>query len=280
MSAKHTAITRSIPQLFTLLVLGGMGLLLAQDPSPAEISRTADGGETFDENTAPASLEMPILVYHHVRDFLPSESEQSREYVVTPTMFERQMQYLHDNGYTSVLIKDVTLLLEGTRPVPEKPVIITFDDGRLSQYNNALPVLTKYDMHATFFIFTNAIDANDKYLTSSHIRELDALGHEIASHTILHPYLTRASHELLVKELVESKAKLERIVAHDVVSLAYPFGLSDEAVLDETKQAGYLYGRTLSHTYEVTLGGVLELPGYIVTNDFDYFLTIMEGKAK
>lgn len=266
--------------LLVFFVCGIFVLSTRANPKNGSIEIVYKDSATTTSNPLLGTLSIPVLVYHHIRDFTPHESETSREFVVTPAMFEKQMQYLSDNGYTTILVRDVEKVLQGVLPLPEKPVVITFDDGRLSQYENALPVLTKHGMHATFFIFTNAIDANDKYLTSNQIKELDSLGHEIASHTILHPYLTRIGSELLTKELTESKAKLERIVGHEVVSLAYPFGLYDDAVLAETVATGYRYGRTLTHAYDVTTDTLLTMPGFIVTNNFDYFLAIMGGKAK
>lgn len=266
--------------LVVLLVIGIFVVSARANPKVTQDASTAKDATVVQTDTTPTSLSVPVLVYHQIREFTVNESEASREFVVTPAMFEKQIQHLSENGYTTILVRDVGKVLQGTLPLPEKPVVVTFDDGRLSQYENALPVLTKHGIHATFYIFTNAIDANDKYLTSAEIRELDTLGHEIASHTILHPYLTRVSDELLTKELVESKAKLERIVGHSVVSLAYPFGLFNEEVVDETTRAGYVYARTLAHEYNITADNLLMLPGFIVTNDFDYFLAIMEGKVK
>ena len=279
-TSTHKIFFYGTPLLLALFVVSIFVLSARANPKVTQDASTTKDTSVVESDTTPTSLSVPVLVYHHIREFTVNESEASREFVVTPAMFEKQMQYLSDNGYTGVLVKDLTTVLEGTMPLPENPVVVTFDDGRLNQYENALPVLTKYDIRATFFIFTNAVDANDKYLTSAEIRELDTFGHEIASHTILHPYLTRVDHELLVKELVESKAKLERIVGHSVVSLAYPFGLFNEAVVEETMRAGYVYARTLAHEYNITANNLLMLPGFIITNDFDYFLAIMEGKVK
>ena len=279
-TSTHKIFFYGTPLLLALFVVSIFVLSARANPKVTQDASTTKDTSVVQSDTTPTSLSVPVLVYHHIREFTVNESEASREFVVTPAMFDKQMQYLSDNGYTSMLVKDLGAVLEGTIPLPEKPVIVTFDDGRLNQYENALPVLTKHGIHATFYIFTNAIDANDKYLTSAEIRELDTLGHEIASHTILHPYLTRVSGELLTKELVESKAKLERIVGHSVVSLAYPFGLFNEAVVEETMRAGYVYARTLAHEYNITADNLLMLPGFIITNNFDYFVAVVEGNAR
>jgi peptidoglycan/xylan/chitin deacetylase (PgdA/CDA1 family) len=226
------------------------------------------------------TFSIPILVYHNIREYTPNESVANRDYVVTPAEFAKQMKYLQDEGYTTLLVRELESILNGTMELPERPVAVVFDDGKISQYENALPVLRAHTIRATFYIFTNAIDANDGYLNSDQIRELDAEGFEIASHTILHPYLTRIDHERLVKELVESKSKLERIVGHEVTSLAYPFGLYDDIVLAEVARAGYTSARGLSHAYEVSQEHLLALPGFIVTNDYSYFQAIVKGTAR
>ncbi|HET6723756.1 MAG TPA: hypothetical protein VFH07_13450, partial [Chitinophagaceae bacterium] len=88
--------------------------------------------------------EIPILCYHQLRDFRPSDSKTARDYIVPGANFQEQMKLLADSGYHSVLPDQLTDYLIYGRPLPAKPIMISFDDTRLDHYTVALPELNKY----------------------------------------------------------------------------------------------------------------------------------------
>ena len=138
-----------------------------------------------DEKTVP----VPIIMYHSVCD----KTYVSPKYIVSPAMFENDMKYLKEHGYTAVFIKDLDSFVNGKSDLPEKPVIITLDDGFLNNLTNALPILKKYGMKAVVSAVGEFTEENSKindrnpsyaYLTFDDIKSLyDSSVIEIGNHT-------------------------------------------------------------------------------------------------
>jgi peptidoglycan/xylan/chitin deacetylase (PgdA/CDA1 family) len=227
----------------------------------------------------PGKAVVPVLVYHNVRPESPAGlSSVDRQYDVTPADLREQMAYLKEQGFTPISFAALAAHLREGAPMPEKSVVISFDDGRRNQLENALPILDELGLKATFFVFTNAPDRNPNYFTWDEIRSLEAAGHEIGSHTRLHAYLTKADDETLVEELEGSQSDFEENLGHRVAAIAYPFGLSDDRVIAAASSAGFSVGRGLRHDVEVTAGGLMDVPGYIVTGNLDYLKKILAGE--
>ena len=108
-------------------------------------------------------------------------------------------------------------------------VSVTFDDGWASQYNNALPILTKYGVPATLYVFSGAINTED-YMTQAQIQAFANRGDEIASHTVTHSDLTKLSAAQLENELAQSKATLQQMFGPSAaLDFASPFGAYNAA---------------------------------------------------
>ena len=121
---------------------------------------------------APDSLRVPILVYHNVQPASDGGRVRSAELTMRPEVFAAQMQYLKDNKIPVVSLGALVDALHGKGTLPPRAVVITFDDGRVNQYVNALPVLRKHGFTATFFPFTHAMDRNARYFTWAQLREM------------------------------------------------------------------------------------------------------------
>lgn len=132
---------------------------------------------------------MPVLMYHSIH----SNPKKAGDYVITPEALERDLQYLQQQGYTTVVMSDViAYVLQGT-PLPEKPVMLTFDDGYYNNYLNAYPLLQKYQMRAVISIIVGETDKysgldenkeNYSHLTWDMINEMMQSGLvEIQNHT-------------------------------------------------------------------------------------------------
>src|SRR5260221_187102 len=106
-----------------------------------------------EEVPARSALKIPIFIYHSVRPVTPTDSDEVRSYEITPELFEQQLKYLQDNGYTTITLDQVAADLKNgiTSPIT-KPVVLTFDDGWHNQYKYAFPLLKKYHMTGTFYI--------------------------------------------------------------------------------------------------------------------------------
>lgn len=228
-----------------------------------------------DVTARPSELHVPVLVYHNIR--AAKGDPAVRPYDVTPEEFDAQLGILEAEGFTPVTVSAAVDALSGAS-LPAKPVVITFDDGRADQYANAVPLLQKRGFVATFYVFTNAIDRPD-YFTREQIATLLAQGHEIGSHAVYHPYLTKSDDAALKEELERSKATLEEMTGRPVRTFAYPFGLTDARVTAATGIAGYDSARGLDHSRVIRSGGELAIPGYIVTGSMSAFRGIIGAAA-
>jgi peptidoglycan/xylan/chitin deacetylase (PgdA/CDA1 family) len=193
---------------------------------------------------------VPALVYHR---FLPKEKVDRGEiinheptYVSYDTAFAEQMAYLHGEGYTTISLDDFVAFQEGRASLPPKPIILTFDDGFMSIYRYAFPVLKLHRMKATVFVTPDPESENftkhaavDSPLTLEQMREMSDYGIAIESHGMTHRYLTEMPPELVHWELEESKSVLEGIVGKPVQYLAIPSGAYNRTVRKLAKEVGY-----------------------------------------
>jgi peptidoglycan/xylan/chitin deacetylase (PgdA/CDA1 family) len=169
----------------------------------------------------------PILTFHAVDD---------RDSVISfpPELFARGMTLLHDHGYKTVSLVEVTdHLLRGVLP-PERSIVVTFDDGYRSVYERAFPVLQRYGMTATVFLATG--NGKSKHLPSmegramlswQEVKDMHNAGITFGGHTLTHPDLTRLPAELLESEIVGGKAVIETQLGSPADTFAYPFGRYD-----------------------------------------------------
>lgn len=176
---------------------------------------------------------IPILMYHYVRTVDKNKDPLGYNLSMEPAEFEKQIGWLQDNGYQSAVTGDIL-----RKTLPEKPVILSFDDGYADFYSTAFPILEKYGFTAEIAVIVGKI-SQPGYMTADQIMEMKENGIQIDSHTLNHPDLTKTSPEQLKKELAESKNFLENMSGAPVKTLVYPSGKYDKAVLDAAAGAGY-----------------------------------------
>lgn len=203
---------------------------------------------------------IPILMYHYVRTVTDPNDTVGINLSVTPEKFAAQMQYLADNGYTTLTMRDVYAILAGAQPLPPKPVALTFDDGYRDFYTTAWPVLKKHNFKATSYIITSVIGW-EQYMTWAMLQELDATGQvEIGSHTRTHPDLRGMTKDKRWDEIIGSKAILEEGLGHPVVSFCYPAGYYNADALADVKRAGYQTAVTTAYGIKQNVQGAFEMP--------------------
>lgn len=184
---------------------------------------------------------VPILTYHK---FCKGDSHD--DYTINIKLFEKQMSCLVNNGYRVISIAELLQCIENNF-FPEKPVVITIDDGFKSVYNLAHPVLKKYELPATIFLYTDFIANNPNQLSWQEIKEMIDNNIEIGSHTLSHcnllnmkqsethmDYLKRIEREISLSKLI-----LEKHTGVPVQSFAYPYGVYNQQIKMLAKQAGY-----------------------------------------
>lgn len=185
-----------------------------------------------------AKKEVPVLCYHHIRNFSASQSENMKSYSVTPANFAEQMKALHDSGYQSILPAQLYDHLVYGATLPAKPIMITFDDTQESQYSIGAAEMNKYGFKGVFFIMTISIN-RPRYMSREQIKNLSDSGHEIAAHTWDHHMVTKYAGADWDTQLVKPQTQLEAITGKPVKYFAYPFGLWNQAAFPEFRSRGY-----------------------------------------
>lgn len=185
------------------------------------------------------SLRVPILVYHYVEDVTDERDTLRRSMATRPYFFEEQLRYLKNNGYVSITLSDLRRALAGRAILPERPVVLTFDDGYRDFYTDAFPLLKKYQMKSINYIIVNHIGRSGN-LTESQIREMLESGLvEIGCHTLDHVYLPKEKLEEARRQIVECKKQLEGRFGVVVNHFAYPGGYLNDRVKSLVGEAGF-----------------------------------------
>ncbi len=186
------------------------------------------------------ALNVPILMYHYISVPPPGSDTVRRDLSVGPDVFRAQLITLREQGYTSITLSQLLYALQRGTPLPEKPVVLTFDDGYSDNYVNAFPIMQQEGFVGTFFVITEVTEQrNVDYMTWEQVVEMKEAGMEIGSHTRTHPSLPGMSVETIWRELAESRALLQQRLGQEVNSFAYPYGRFDDGVAHLTAVAGY-----------------------------------------
>jgi peptidoglycan/xylan/chitin deacetylase (PgdA/CDA1 family) len=183
-----------------------------------------------DNATIIAKKQVPILCYHHI-----TNKVSPALYTVSIDAFNAQMKLLSDSGYHTVLPEQLYNYLVYDAPLPDKPVMLTFDDTRVEHYTVAAQEMNKYNFKGAFFIMTIAI-GKPNYMSSQQIKTLDSTGHSIGSHTWDHQNLKKLPPTEWVNQIDKPKQRLESIIGHSVDYFAYPFGLWGDTAIEELKK--------------------------------------------
>ena len=234
---------------------------------------------TLPTPSPPSAVWVPIVTHHGTRWGWRTDTSPMGLYDVTPTVLARQLQYLHDHGYSSISFDQLAQALAGNIQLPEKPIIISFDDGWVSQYREAFPLLQRYGLTATFFVYTEKIGQHANFFTWDQLREMAAAGMEIGSHTLTHPNLNRISDIAeLKRQIAESKLVLEEQLDQPVTALAYPYGLYNDRVVAMVQAAGYTTARGVSFGTTHAAADRFTLNAMTAPRTLNAFIRVLERK--
>jgi peptidoglycan/xylan/chitin deacetylase (PgdA/CDA1 family) len=189
---------------------------------------------------------VPVLMYHEIAE----PTETTSRLAVPPDAFAAQLAELHAGGFTTVTAAELTAAVAGKGSLPDRAIVLTFDDGFEDFHRRAMPLLDRYGFSATVFVNTGWVqDAGPlpagrrpgRMLSWTQIAEAASAGIEVAAHSHLHPRLDQLPGTLLREELRASKARLEDKLGAPVAGLAYPFGYHSARVRREASVLGYGY---------------------------------------
>lgn len=189
--------------------------------------------------SGPATERRVVSLCYHA---MAQESGSTYELAIGD--FEEQLQALADEGYESVLPSQIADYLEGSGDLPEKAVCITFDDGPESILTVSKPAMDRHGFVGAAFLIAESVGAGGK-LSWDQVRELEAAGWEIGSHTCTHEMLTRVGAERCAAELADAREAIAEEIEGDCDGLAYPNGLYDAAVVELAREAGYRIAFTI-----------------------------------
>ena len=178
----------------------------------------------------------PILEYHMVQEHNP---DKAYEYNVPPRDFEEQLDYLKEAGYTTISIRDYLRAKKGFQQLPDKPIILTFDDGYETNYTELLPILEQRGLKATIFMVGNDI-GRENYMSWDQLKDIQHRGVEIGSHTANHLPLTEMDLNTARDEVKLSKLLMEWNGMDTIYTLSYPNGKYSSELLEVLKEEEYL----------------------------------------
>lgn len=245
---------------------------------------------------------LPVLMYHKIGS--SPRGSRLKNLWVTESECRWQLAYLKERGYTPIFFSQLLAAARGDAGLPEKPALLTFDDGYKNNYAAAHPILAEAGMKANMFVVTGSLDRHNYWhnpeteawipmLTLGDLKEMQKSGiWEFGSHTVNHPNLTEIPLEQAAWELRESKKRLEDALQTEVTSFGYPYGRGAYStdVRREVFAAGYRMdfgirqGKTplpqplnASHFQETPFKRL-----FIRGDDlrFDFHLNMTRGKAR
>lgn len=184
-----------------------------------------------------------IVLYHHVATNTPASTS------LTPEQFRGHLEFIRDNGIEVLALDDLLSAINQGKPLPEKTIAITFDDGYLSIFTEAFPMLTEFGYPFSVFISTGPIDrAQQNYMSWDQIRELSEAGVIIANHMVEHPYMLDKQPEQddsawisgQQEELLLAQERIKSETGQDHKLFAYPYGEYNEEIKRMLQSLGFV----------------------------------------
>lgn len=207
------------------------------------------GIKVADAKTILERKQVPILCYHQVRNWKPTDGKVGKDYIVEIQNFKDQIKMLADSGYHTILPDQLYAYLNTGAKLPSKPIMLTFDDTDLDQFTIVNPTLKKYGYKAVYFIMTVSIGKKGKfvdYMSSDQIKQLSDEGNVIGSHTYDHKNFKKYAGKDWEEQLDKPTKRLEEITGKKMTEFAYPFGLWNAEGIPELKKRGFRMAYQLS----------------------------------
>lgn len=215
-------------------------------------------------------------MYHTIRELDANAGKVDLDWTVAPKDFQAQIDWLVQHGYHTISMAQLNAHLKERAALPIKPIMITFDDGWVEGYTIAFPALKKNNLIGIYFVYTQPLDQNPRYLSWKEIDEMSAAGMDFEAHTITHPDLRKLSPDNAMREISEPKKLLETRLNKPVIAFAYPFGEFNSAVIEMVKRAGYENAVTINPSYRQSADQIYQLGRIHVS--YNDSLQVLAGK--
>lgn len=278
-----------LPYIFPLVFIVGVFLCLNFVPVPSQNGQTVPDAQisnvvsqnptTPSEPTKPdqsanssvsatnpkgTAYAIPILMYHEI-------GNGPNSLYVPEDKFRTQMDYLYKSGYHTVTVSQALELLASGK-IPAKTIVLTFDDGYVSCYTKAWPIMKEFGFTGTFYVVSSFSDRYN-YLTWEQLRTMQEAGLEIGSHSQHHPSLKTSSASIQSEEILGSKKILEEKLGVPIKAFCYPIGAYNDNTLKLVKEAGYTSAVTVAYGYANSKNNFfliprVRVPGWITLDNF------------
>ena len=194
---------------------------------------------TTDPAVIAARATVPVLCWHQLRDWQPSDTAYARRLLICPpAVFRAQLDALARAGYTTITPDHYLAHLSTGAPIPAKPVLLSFDDSQGSQVSEGLPQLRRRSMTATFFVMTVVLGKTG-WMNRDDLRRLDAAGMTVAAHTWDHHRTDQYTPADYSVQFDQPRDLLQSVLRKPVHHFAYPYGAWSGADFTPLRQAGY-----------------------------------------
>lgn len=217
---------------------------LEQMTEPEPPPPTPPPQPTAKKGSGPASI--PIIMYHQVRN------DKSGDMIISKAKLEEELSYLKREGYYSISPSEWLDYCDGRIGLPPKCVILTFDDGWKSQYQNAVPLLEKYGFRGVFYVYPDFVGGSAA-MNWKQIQSLAKRGHTVGCHSMTHPKLTPDKNESdrnykarIKEEIADSKKVIEEKTGINVTDFCFPYGYYSEDCFKLLDKAGYETATTVN----------------------------------
>ncbi len=234
---------------------------------------------------ANSGVNVPILLYHR---FGPTVADGM---TIKTSVFEEHLKYLKANGYKVIPLRQLVDWYQKKGPAPApKSVVIVEDDAHKTVYSDMLPLVKKYNVPVTIFVYPSAI-SNAKYaMTWEQLRELKKTGlFDFQAHTFWHPNFKKDRKKMKPAEFEKSvdtqlgkaRSRIEKELGGKVDLLAWPFGIYDDYLLQKAAAAGYVGTFTIERHHASASDSLSKLPRYLLINadQGKAFAQILAGTA-
>ena len=221
----------------------------------------------FDLINIEEKFYLPIIAIHHVGDPSVEISPENKLWYISEKKFTDLLEIIKENDYRPIFMEEaIDYIHQGL--LPNKSIILTFDDGANDFYTKAWPILKKCNFKANVYIMTGVKSVN--WLNREQIKDLYKSGLvDFGSHTRYHTYLTRVSLEEADEEMRKSKFFLEELLEKPIRIISYPFGLYDGQIIELAKSLGYEAGLTIKSGVWQEKQKLFEFKRNIITNNSD-----------